>query len=44
MYARNMAALLTELVQGDRPHLDLDDAVIGPACVVHDGVVRLGRT
>jgi NAD(P) transhydrogenase subunit alpha len=43
MYARNVAALLTEMVQDDRPILDLDDAVIGPACVVHDGVVRFGK-
>jgi NAD(P) transhydrogenase subunit alpha len=43
MYARNVAALIGELVQGDRPHIDLEDAVIGPACVVHDGAVRFGR-
>jgi NAD(P) transhydrogenase subunit alpha len=44
MYSRNLVALLTPLVKDGQLILDLKDDVVGPACVTHDGEVRVGRT
>jgi NAD(P) transhydrogenase subunit alpha len=42
MYARNVATLLLEMVDGDSKELalDFDNDVLGPCCVTHAGEVR----
>jgi NAD(P) transhydrogenase subunit alpha len=43
MYSRNVVALLSPLVKDGNLTIDLQDDVVGPACVTHDGEVRIGR-
>src|SRR5690606_27625313 len=43
MYARNPVALLTPMIKDGQLVIDLEDDVVGPACVTHDGEVRVGR-
>lgn len=39
LFANNVVHLLAELVDGDRLHIDLEDDVIRPALVTHDGEI-----
>ncbi|MGH8873928.1 MAG: NAD(P)(+) transhydrogenase (Re/Si-specific) subunit alpha, partial [Acidimicrobiia bacterium] len=39
MYARNVAALASLLIAEGEPHIDLDDPVVGGACITHGGKV-----
>jgi NAD(P) transhydrogenase subunit alpha len=40
MYARNVAAFLGRITGGDgEPNIDLDDEIVGAACITHDGKV-----
>lgn len=40
MYARNVAAFLGRITGGDgEPNIDLDDEILGAACITHDGKV-----
>lgn len=43
MYSRNVVALLSPLLQDGKLTIDLNDDVVGPACVTHEGEVRVGR-
>ena len=43
MYSRNVVALLSPLVKDGNLTIDLQDDVVGPACVTHEGEVRIGR-
>ncbi len=43
MYSRNIVALLSPLLKDGKLTIDLQDDVVGPACVTHDGEVRLGK-
>lgn len=43
MYSRNVVALLSPLIKDGRLTVDLEDDVVGPACVTHQGEVRVGR-
>jgi NAD(P) transhydrogenase subunit alpha len=43
MYARNIVALLTPLIKDGQLTIDLQDDVVGPACVTHEGEVRVGK-
>jgi NAD(P) transhydrogenase subunit alpha len=43
MYSRNVVALLSPLVKDGQLTVDLEDDVVGPACVTHQGEVRVGR-
>jgi H+-translocating NAD(P) transhydrogenase subunit alpha len=43
MYSRNVVALLTPLVKDGQLSIDLQDDVVGPACVTHEGEVRVGK-
>jgi NAD(P) transhydrogenase subunit alpha len=43
MYARNIVALLTPLIKDSQLTIDLQDDVVGPACVTHEGEVRVGK-
>ena len=43
MYARNVVALLSSMIQDGQLTIDLQDDVIGPACVTHEGEVRVGK-
>ena len=39
-YSRNMASLLSHLVEDGELRVDLEDEITGAICVTHDGVVR----
>lgn len=39
MYSRNITAFLTLMIKEGRLEIDLNDDVIGPSCVTHDGQV-----
>lgn len=41
MYSRNLVALLTPMIKEGTLVIDLDDDVVGPSCVTHDGQVRV---
>jgi NAD(P) transhydrogenase subunit alpha len=43
MYSRNIVALLSPLLKDGKLTIDLQDDVVGPACVTHDGEVRIGK-
>lgn len=43
MYSRNVVALLSPLIKDGNLTIDLQDDVVGPACVTHDGEVRIGK-
>jgi H+-translocating NAD(P) transhydrogenase subunit alpha len=43
MYSRNVVALLTPLIKDGNVVIDLNDDVVGPACVTHEGEVRVGK-
>lgn len=43
MYARNVVALLSSMIKDGQLTIDLQDDVIGPACVTHEGEVRVGK-
>ena len=43
MYSRNIVALLMPLIKEGTVTIDLQDDVIGAACVTHNGEVRLGQ-
>lgn len=43
MYSRNVVALLSPLVKDGNLTIDLQDDVVGPACVTHEGEVRIGK-
>lgn len=44
MYGRNVSELLKELAPSGALTIDLDDDVIGPLCVAHDGEIRHAPT
>jgi NAD(P) transhydrogenase subunit alpha len=37
LYSRNVTAFLNLLIKDGELHLDLEDTVVGPACVTHEG-------
>src|SRR6185369_4972549 len=37
LYSRNLSSFLTLLIKEGELHLDLNDDVVGPSCVTHDG-------
>lgn len=39
LYSRNVTAFLSELIKGGELVVDLDNDVLGPSCVTHDGQV-----
>ena len=43
MYSRNVVALVSPLLKDGSVNIDLQDDVVGPACVTHDGEVRVGK-
>ena len=43
MYSRNVVALVSPLLKDGAVNIDLNDDVVGPACVTHDGTVRVGQ-
>lgn len=43
MYSRNLVALLTPMIKDGALVVDLQDDVVGPCCVTHDGDVRVGK-
>lgn len=43
MYSRNVVALFSSVVKDGVVIIDLEDDVIGPCCVTHDGEVRVGK-
>ena len=43
MYSRNLIALITPMIKDGDYVVNLDDDVIGPCCVTHDGEVRVGK-
>jgi NAD(P) transhydrogenase subunit alpha len=44
MFARNVLALLEHVTEGDALALDLEDEIVGPTLLTHDGEVRHERT
>jgi H+-translocating NAD(P) transhydrogenase subunit alpha len=43
MYSRNLQSLVEHLAKDGTAVIDLDDAITGPMCVTHAGIVRYGR-
>ncbi|HEY0674143.1 MAG TPA: Re/Si-specific NAD(P)(+) transhydrogenase subunit alpha [Longimicrobiales bacterium] len=43
MYSRNVVALVTPMFKDGQLFIDLQDDVVGPACVTHEGEVRVGK-
>ena len=43
MYSRNLVALITPMIKDGMLTVDLSDDVTGPACVTHEGEVRVGK-
>lgn len=43
MYARNLVALMTSMIQDGALVVNLEDEVVAACCVTHDGEVRLGK-
>ncbi len=43
MYSRNVVALLSPMVKDGNLTIDLQDDVVGAACVTHEGEVRIGK-
>ena len=43
MYARNLVALVSPMIKDGDYAVNLEDDVIGPCCVTHDGAVRVGQ-
>ena len=43
MYSRNVVALVSPLLKDGSVNIDLEDDVVGPACVTHAGEVRVGK-
>jgi H+-translocating NAD(P) transhydrogenase subunit alpha len=37
LYSRNVSAFLNLLIKDGELHIDMDDTVVGPACVTHEG-------
>ena len=37
LYSRNITSFLTPLIKEGQLHLDMNDDVVGPSCVTHDG-------
>jgi NAD(P) transhydrogenase subunit alpha len=37
LYSRNVSAFLNLLIKDGELHLDMDDDVVGPSCVTHEG-------
>lgn len=44
MYSRNLSTFVDAVLKEGALQIDLDDAVVGPMCVTHNGEVRFGRT
>ncbi len=44
MYSRNLSTFVDAVTKEGALHIDLDDSVVGPMCVTHNGTVRFGRT
>jgi NAD/NADP transhydrogenase alpha subunit len=43
MYSRNLVALVSPMIKDGDYVVNLEDDVIGPCCVTHDGEVRVGK-
>jgi NAD(P) transhydrogenase subunit alpha len=43
MYSRNVTSFISLLIKDGELHLDLEDDVVGPACVTHNGQVVNAR-
>jgi NAD(P) transhydrogenase subunit alpha len=43
MYSRNLVALISPMIKDGALTVDLNDDVIGPACVTYEGEVRVGK-
>jgi NAD(P) transhydrogenase subunit alpha len=39
LYSRNITAFLTPLIKDGQLHLDMNDDVVGPSCVTHNGEI-----
>jgi NAD(P) transhydrogenase subunit alpha len=39
LYSRNVTAFLSQLIKDGELFVDLNDEVVGPSCVTHDGQV-----
>ena len=39
LYSRNITAFLSLLIKDGQLHIDMNDDVVGPSCVTHDGKV-----
>jgi NAD(P) transhydrogenase subunit alpha len=39
LYSRNVAAFLTPLIRDGQLHIDMNDDVVGPSCVTHNGEI-----
>ncbi len=37
LYSRNVTSFLNLLIKDGELHLDMDDNIVGPSCVTHDG-------
>jgi NAD(P) transhydrogenase subunit alpha len=37
MYSRNLAAFLSLIIKDGELHIDMQDDVVGPSCVTHQG-------
>ena len=37
LYSRNVTAFLNLLIKDGELHLDMDDNIVGPSCVTHEG-------
>jgi len=43
MYSKNLTTLIDHMTQDGAFRADLEDAIVGPMCVVHAGAIRFGR-
>jgi len=39
LYSRNVTAFLTPIIKDGQLQIDMNDDVVGPSCVTHDGQV-----
>src|SRR2546423_10135773 len=37
LYSRNVTAFLNLLIKDGEPHIDMEDNIVGPSCVTHEG-------
>lgn len=44
MYSRNLQTFVDYIVKDGKPVIDLDDPIMGPMCLTHEGSVRSERT